>query len=576
MPLRRFVFLDCDGLREAVLSHMQERPSEFVIDRSSVAFPLDPLKLTVLLSGTDSVAKPHRGVCFDLSAEDAAAFASIGWNLRKKSALEHNTLQKLVNGNLTTSGYWASSADRKTLVLAIGDLTPAIVNCLEAYLLGKWFVRLYCFRTAVSVEICDRLRASNPVGFQSIYLDRFLKDLLIGDHSYVAMTDAVGELNGVQALNGNGVALQNPQAGGRFVFMDMDNVFQTLSRSESLYLKVPGATSSRNLRINLSALTDRTCADQSMVQRQIATYCIAAALAGPLTSLRWETMKQLEPDTGTPILELLAKLISSAAAAAEKTLVLVMGDGNLDDRGKASFTGLLSVLIAQQWHVEVHAWVDSLGGVFAELQAAHPASVVIKPLDEALAELVYVKPTEVEPSAGSAVSSNLAAGSSSLGMSLLVQQMKEMQQQMKEMQAAFAGLQASVLAPSQLQQEKDELDQLLYQQEEELFDLHAARVVGEAERQRQATEAHLKHRLMLQKRESMLTCPITQCLYETPVVTSCCGKTFSQSPLDGLQGSNRTCPLCRQEGFTTHLNRDMVQLVELFKAECDALESAPC
>ncbi|RLN72820.1 hypothetical protein BBJ28_00012386 [Nothophytophthora sp. Chile5] len=574
MPLRRFLFLDCDALRDAVLSHMQERPSEFVIDRSSVVFPLDPLKLTVLLSGTDSVVKPHHGVYFDLSAEDAAAFSSLGWNLSKKSALEHKTLQKLVNTNLTTSGY-SSSADRKTLVLATGDLTPAIVNCLEAYLLAKWFVRLYCFRTAVNVDFCDRLRTSNPVGFQSIYLNRFLKDLLNGDHSYVAissMTDPMGD--GARSMNGSVMPLQ---AGCRFVFMDMDNILQTLSRSESIYLQVPGATSSRNLRINLSALTNRTCGpDQSMVQCQIAIYCIAAALAGPLASLRWETIKQLEPDTGTPILELLAKLISSTPTAAEKTLVLVMGDGILDDRGKASFTGLLSVLIAQQWRVEIHAWVDSLGGVFAELQAAHPAFVAIKPLDETVAELVYVKPTEVEPSVGSAVSSNLVAPSTPLERSLLLQQMKDMQQQMKDMQTAFVGLQASVLAPSQLQQEKDELEQLLHQQEEELFDLHAAIVVGEAERKRQATEAHLKHRLMLQKRESMLTCPITQCLFETPVVTSCCGKTFSESALDGLQGSYRTCPLCRQEGFTTFLSRDIVQLVEHFKAERDALESTPC
>ncbi|RLN72818.1 hypothetical protein BBJ28_00012384 [Nothophytophthora sp. Chile5] len=578
MPLSRFLYLDCDALRDAVLSHMQARPSEFVLDRSSVAFPLDPLKLTVLMSGTDSVVKRRCGVYFSLSTDDAAGFTHAGWDLRKKSALEHNTLQKLVNGNLTTGGGWASNTERKTLALAIGDLTPAIVNCLEAYLLAKWSVRLYCFRDA-GVEVCDRLRASNPTGFHSIYLDRFLEDLLIGDHSYVAtssVTVATGDLGGSQNMNGSAMPLQ---AGGRFVFMDMDDVFKILLQNESLHRKFPGATSSRNLRINLRALTDRTCGtEQSMVQRQVATYSISAGIAGPLANFKWETRKQPTPNTASALLELLAKLISSSPAAADKTLVLVMGDDSLAASVKASFTGLLGVLIAQQWRVEVHAWMDSLGGVFAGLQAAHPNQVVIKPLDEALMELVYLKSTEVASRVASAASSDLVEAKVDSAVATSTPETSLLLQQMKEMQDAFVGLQASVLAPSQLQQEKNELEQRLRQQEEELFCLREEQAACEAERkllEDQATEAHLKHRLGLQDREEMLTCPITQCLYETPVVTSCCGKTFSESALDGLQGPDRSCPWCRhEEGFTTHLNRDMAELVEQFTTECEALEEA--
>ncbi|RLN85592.1 hypothetical protein BBJ28_00018036 [Nothophytophthora sp. Chile5] len=579
MPLSRFLFLDCDALRDAVLSHMQERPSEFVIDRSSVAFPLDPLKLTVLLSGTDSVVKSRCGVYFSLGTDDVTGFTNAGWDLRKKSALEHNTVEKLMHSNLTTSGGWTSNADRKTLALATGYFTPAIVACLEAHLLANWCVRLYCFRTAVSVEICDRLRASNRTGFQSIYLDRFLKDLLIGDHSYVAtpsVTEATGDFGGSQSSKRSAMPLQ---AGGRFVFMDMDDVFKILLQNKSLHLKFPGSTSSRNLRINLRALTDRTCGtDQSMVQRQVATYGITTGLAGPLANLRWETRKQPTPNMAAALLELLAKLISSPPVAADKTLVLVMGDDNLAASVKASVTGLLSLLIAQLWHVEVHAWMDSLGGVFAELQAAHPASVVIKPLDEALMELVYLKSTEMVSRAVSAASSDLVEAKVDSAVATPTPETSLLLRQMKEMQDAFVGLQASVLAPTRLQQEKDELEQRLRQQEEELFCLREEQAACEAERkllEDQATEAHLKHRLGLQDREEMLTCPITQCLYETPVVTSCCGKTFSEAALDGLQGPGRSCPWCRrEEGFTTHLNRDMAELVEQFTAECEALEGA--
>lgn len=52
---------------------------------------------------------------------------------------------------------------------------------------------------------------------------------------------------------------------------------------------------------------------------------------------------------------------------------------------------MLEVLLAQQWQIEVHAWVDSLGDVFSELLKKYPDGVQVKPLDEALQSLVFLK-----------------------------------------------------------------------------------------------------------------------------------------------------------------------------------------
>jgi hypothetical protein len=75
----------------------------------------------------------------------------------------------------------------------------------------------------------------------------------------------------------------------------------------------------------------------------------------------------------------------------------------------------------------------------------------------------------------------------------------------------------------------------------------------------------------LSEREAALTCPISLELYENPVVTECCGKTFSSAALSEAMRRNAQCPVCRSYGVGTHVNRDMANLVELHRAERSAL-----
>ncbi|CAI5744103.1 unnamed protein product [Peronospora destructor] len=68
-------------------------------------------------------------------------------------------------------------------------------------------------------------------------------------------------------------------------------------------------------------------------------------------------------------------------------------------------------------------------------------------------------------------------------------------------------------------------------------------------------------------REAALTCPISLDLFEDPVITTCCGKTFSSDALKRALGQNRQCPVCRSYTITVCDNRDMANLVELHSTE---------
>jgi hypothetical protein len=71
----------------------------------------------------------------------------------------------------------------------------------------------------------------------------------------------------------------------------------------------------------------------------------------------------------------------------------------------------------------------------------------------------------------------------------------------------------------------------------------------------------------LAEREGVLTCPISLELFDNPVVTECCGKTFSSSGLRQALMRSSTCPFCRQRVKVFHANRDVAMLVELHRAE---------
>ena len=87
----------------------------------------------------------------------------------------------------------------------------------------------------------------------------------------------------------------------------------------------------------------------------------------------------------------------------------------------------------------------------------------------------------------------------------------------------------------------------------------------------QASEAvnaqvEISHEI-LAGREAALTCPISLDLFEDPVVTTCCGKTFSSGVLHQALRRSNYCPFCRAHNVSTHTNRDMANLVELHRAE---------
>ncbi|KAK1940685.1 hypothetical protein P3T76_008136 [Phytophthora citrophthora] len=71
----------------------------------------------------------------------------------------------------------------------------------------------------------------------------------------------------------------------------------------------------------------------------------------------------------------------------------------------------------------------------------------------------------------------------------------------------------------------------------------------------------------LTEREAVLTCPISLDLFENPVVTTCCGKTFSSEALSQALRQSPQCPVCRAYGVSTHANRDIANLVEIHRTE---------
>ncbi|KAF4137339.1 Zinc-finger of the MIZ type in Nse subunit [Phytophthora infestans] len=72
----------------------------------------------------------------------------------------------------------------------------------------------------------------------------------------------------------------------------------------------------------------------------------------------------------------------------------------------------------------------------------------------------------------------------------------------------------------------------------------------------------------LDEQEAALTCPISYELFENPVVTECCGKTFSREALTEVLRWNPHCPMCRAPVVRTHSSRDVANLVEIYRKHC--------
>jgi hypothetical protein len=562
MPQGRFLFVDFEGLLASVHEHVRLQPSVFGTDYPRHLSPLEASKVTKLLSGQDAAVICQHGVHRGkLNAEDAHLLLTAGWKIRRR-----RTLEDLLKQNLSDVGACEGKKTR-TLVLCLGILRRSLLKVLDSNFDANWRVQIFCLRRS-NMEAIDRLRGAHPTKFQNSYMDRLMKGLL--------RPTSTAPSN--QEENRHPESTRRGDECGRFVLMDLDNISETLFKSTSLLQRAPRASSAVDLRIDFHKLTRQVCgATPSKVRRQVATYCNTHALfVQGLMSLQWTAKKQSKVTTLQFHLQYLTQLLASETANDPKTLVLVRGDDAFDTIGKASFTGILQALIARGWRIEVHSWLESLGTVFLNLEKEYSDRVVVKPLDNVFHDLIYVKCSRSSPQQHRSKCAAPTTVPRALNDSNLVgPELSRLQQQMQEVARALAELRASnsVQTTNQLVEMEQRL--LLQQQEfacqlrqqEEMFSTESERLI------QRAREARQYHRLALQGREEMLTCPITHCLYESPVMTACCGKTFSKAAVDRLQARRMACPWCRRTDFTASPNRDVAQLVDQYTAELSALES---
>ncbi|GMF18914.1 unnamed protein product [Phytophthora lilii] len=106
-------------------------------------------------------------------------------------------------------------------------------------------------------------------------------------------------------------------------------------------------------------------------------------------------------------------------------------------------------------------------------------------------------------------------------------------------------------------------------QQQEAFDREREELLEQASDAAKTQLEISKRNLM--EREGVLTCPISLELFEFPVVTGCCGKTFSSEALRQALSRSPLCPFCRERLASTHPNRDMTKLVELHRVERSVL-----
>ncbi|GMF31913.1 unnamed protein product [Phytophthora lilii] len=558
-----FLFIDLDGLLSSVREHLQLQPTVFETDYLAGSPSLDAPKVTQLLSGeNNTLVICQRGVYRKQHAREERLFAAAGWDLS-----ERRTIEALLRSNLSDVG-GCEGRQAKTLVLGLGSLTKSVAKVLRSYFAAGWRAQVFCLRRK-NVDVVDRLRAAHPTSFQIVYLDRLLKGLL---GVVVAPRQSSNQKDAQQT--------QRPEHNcDRFVLMDLDNISDTLVKSTSLYRRVPQASCPRELRIDFRRLTRRVCGDtSSKVQHQVAAYHgTHPLLVQGLMSLQWVTKKQSKPNDLEIHLQYLGQLISSDSASSSKTLVLLMGDRALAGSGRAIYRGLLEALIAEQWHIEIHAWFELLGADFWDLRTKYPNAIAVKPLDEDLNNLVYLKRIGPDRRINTMIrmhksNTSLAAIDSraSTDLSSLLLQIQELGRAVAEIRSSTA---------SQTPNQVMDVEQLLRQQkyaftrqlreQRDTFNTISEQLV------QQARDARQSHQLVLEEREEMLTCPITHCLYESPVITACCGKTFSRAAVNRLHDRNQPCPWCRQtRGFVTYPNRDIANLVEQYRAELSALELA--
>ncbi|KAG2826596.1 hypothetical protein PC119_g13179 [Phytophthora cactorum] len=178
----------------------------------------------------------------------------------------------------------------------------------------------------------------------------------------------------------------------RYLFMNLDNIASSLLMSSMLYQRIDGATSTRDIYLNFTALTKHLSGNNSAtaeVKFQLATYCKTSPfVAHALEKLGW-TLELFSNDDRTLYSELMVQLDKGGANANGKTLVLATGDGFLGTTNPNAYREVICKFLKEGWYVEIHAWLYSLNNGYLRLQKENPGCVVVKPLDDVLCDLVH-------------------------------------------------------------------------------------------------------------------------------------------------------------------------------------------
>ncbi|KAL4176641.1 hypothetical protein KRP22_001582 [Phytophthora ramorum] len=685
-PTIHYLFLDLDPLISTVKAQVVAQPTVYpqeLTRMSADGVMLNAERLTALLDGQEERQQPALVICrtgsyFNCSQENAQVLQTVGWSLKKKGAIDHRTLENLLERNLEQVGACSASAAPKTMILATGELRPPTHSCIQAYLQSGWRVKLFCLQRCWRHALDDLSRAYEG-HFTAVYLDQHLMELLATSAPIArpASTSprrsplwdrvSVRRSNLNSTPNARALSLVSPPPGlsssasrssfsqmnhtedssastreenavarrqswlamlpkaytpgnrQRCIFMNLDDIAGMLFTSRTLYQRVDGATAPHNVRLNFRALTKYLRGNDSLVavKCQVATYCKTSQfLAHALVEFGWAlkpVVTAADDDKGLHY-EMMSWLVESTTTTNENTLVLAMGDGGLSSSSNktTAYCEIIRKFLEQRWYVEVHGWLYALNDGLLELQAQYPGRVIVKPLDEHIGDLVYLKQQEninmvtsrvntslrqfhnstttpassIEPASflnrpGETKVPNLPAStfdrwsslrrlSPPLPPSSPQPTVMGLQQQLQQMQDALAALQTSVSTQRQLQQEKQELKKTMRDQAN-AFEEERKRQAALAAQQ--ASDARLARCLQLENREENLTCPITCELYKEPVTTVCCGKTFSAAVVKQV---NECCPWCRKLNFSTHPNRDVAELVEEYRAERHTFDAEQC
>ncbi|KAG7381949.1 hypothetical protein PHYPSEUDO_005420 [Phytophthora pseudosyringae] len=187
--------------------------------------------------------------------------------------------------------------------------------------------------------------------------------------------------------------LYTPKHRQRYVFLNLDNTAGSLAMSRLLFRCVEGATCPHAVRLSFEALTDRLCgaSTSALVVHQLATYSKTNPhIAQALGKFGW-TVRTVGNDDKVLQAELRTQLQRGAATANGKTLVLAMGGGGLGTTNTSAYQEILSKFLVEGWHVEIHAWLRALNDGYLRLQSDNPGRLVVKPLDDAIQDIVLAK-----------------------------------------------------------------------------------------------------------------------------------------------------------------------------------------